>query len=743
MTTLWQGPLATVLLLWPASVLAQGADAAASTAPASPSAASPGAASAEIVVTAQKRPQRAADVGIPMAVLDRGGLSLVTGQDETALARQLPGVRVQSFSPSITIFNIRGVSQNDYSDAQEGPIAFYEDEVYVSVAGAIAGRAFDLERVEVLRGPQGTLFGRNATGGLIHYVTARPTDRPVAQASLTFGSYGQVASEGALGGPLTDRLRARLSWSLNRHDGFIDNSAGPDVGNSRFYAGRLQLAADVGDGDLLSIKVQGLRNDRETSAGYYSHRAAAPDALGLGRYLGASQDAFGTCAGCDALGYREPDDDPFTVAFNDPILFDRTLGEIMGRYDATLGAVRLTVLLDYQHLAKDYAEDSDMSPVTLLTAANQQRLDQWFGEVRLSGEGRGVRWLAGVNGLHIASDNHYVIDAANSAGLLADYGGRQTIRSAAVFGQAEVDLTPRLTLIAGARFTHDTKTYHFSHSLNGIRDLLIDPVTVPALAHRDFTDWSGKFQLDYRPVPGVLLYAGVDRGTKSGGFSAPAILPQDPAAIGFEPERLTSWSAGAKASFWQGRATLALAAFHYDYDRYQAFENADGFVLSVRNKDARIDGVEVEGEVRPLDGLSVGGSAAWLWSKVRNVILPSGAILDRQMPNAPRFSGTAHARYDWRVPGGTASLATGWRHESGQYLTPFNAAVDHVPAHLVGDVRLAWQGSASPLGFALFVNNVTDRRYRLFDIDFSQNFGFVQSSFARPRWIGFSISYGR
>tara|TARA_R110000782_G_scaffold78276_2_gene154869 strand:+ start:15932 stop:18121 length:2190 start_codon:yes stop_codon:yes gene_type:complete len=695
-----------------------------------------------IVVTAQKREQAAGDVGIALSVADADMLRLSGTGGVEAIARQLPGLRVQSFSPSIVIFNIRGVSQNDYSDAQEAPIAFYEDEVYSSVAGAIAGRAFDLERVEVLRGPQGTLFGRNATGGLVHYVTAKPTDRPEAYFSITGGSHNQFSTQGAIGGPLSDSVRARFAFTSDFHDGYIENRAGPDVGNARFFAGRLQLVADTGTNGSFSLKLEGLRNADERSAGYYAHGAAAPDALGLGRFLSANEDAFGTCGGCDVLGYAEPDSDPFTVGFNDPIRFDRTYGQVAVRYDGALGGMKLTMLADYQRLEKEYAEDSDMSPATFLTVYNDQALDQYSGEVRLSAKSGAVDWLVGATAIQINSDNNYIVDGSNSAGLREVYGGTLKTGSAAVFGQAEVALAPQWAVIVGARYTHDRKTYDFVHEENGTVDLRFNPSTLPALARRDFNDWSGKVQVNYRPVETVLLYAGVDRGTKSGGFSAPAVLPLDVADIGFRPETLLSFSGGVKADLWNGQAQLALAAFHYDYNDYQAFENRDGYTLSVHNKDARISGIELEGSVRPLAGLNLSGSLFVLDSKIRNVILPSGAIRDRRMPNAPRFSASGAIRYGWAALGGHMSVGSSWRYDGVQYLTPFNAQVDREGARLVGDVQIEWRSKSRPIALGVTINNVTDRRYRLFDIDFSQNFGFVQSAYARPRWVGVSVTFG-
>ena len=278
----------------------------------------------EIVVTAQKRTQSAQAIGVAVSALGKDSLAALGRQDISALATQVPGLQVNQYSPTVTVFNIRGVSQNDFADSQEAPIAFYNDEVYISALGAIAGMTYDLERIEVLRGPQGTLFGRNATGGLVQIVSAKPTDHLDGFVTATVGSYGQIATEGAIGGPLSDTLRARLSFTTNHGGDYIKNRVGKDLGGAKFYAGRLQLAGDVGDRGKFTIKVQALRNDHDRQGGIYSHAAAIPNALGLGTFIGANENPWSTCNGCDALGYGEPDRDPFTASFNGPNRFSRT-----------------------------------------------------------------------------------------------------------------------------------------------------------------------------------------------------------------------------------------------------------------------------------------------------------------------------------------------------------------------------------------------------------------------------------
>ena len=260
------------------------------------------AAPGEIVVTAQKRAQKIQEVPLAITAIGEQAVKDIGHQDVTGLVTRVPSLQVQQFSPTIVAFNIRGVSQNDFADSQEAPIAFYNDEAYVSAMSAISGQNFDLERIEVLRGPQGTLFGRNATGGLVQYITAKPTRTLQAFGTLTVGDYGEFGSEAAISGPLSDRVRGRLSFSSDDYHGYIKNRIGPDVGSRHFRAGRAQLEADVGADGLLRVKVQGMRNNHETSAPY-TWLAAQPNADGLGVQMQVSPDNF---------VYKEPDNDPYT-----------------------------------------------------------------------------------------------------------------------------------------------------------------------------------------------------------------------------------------------------------------------------------------------------------------------------------------------------------------------------------------------------------------------------------------------
>ncbi|WP_447725846.1 TonB-dependent receptor [Sphingomonas koreensis] len=698
------------------------------------------AAEAEIVVTAQKREQNVQDIGVSVTALGSESLAALGRQDVSALAGQVPSLQVNQFSPSVIAFNIRGVSQNDFADSQEAPIAFYSDEVYISALGAISGMTFDLERVEVLRGPQGTLFGRNATGGLVQILSARPTRDFEGFLTATVGSYGQFATEGAISGPLSNHIRGRLSFTTNHGGDYIRNRIGPDYGGAKFYAGRAQIAADVGDNGTLNLKAQVLRNDSDRQASLFSHAAAKPNSLGLGEFVPRDQNLWGNCNGCDAFGYVEPDDNPFTQSADAPIYFNRTHWDLMARYEHDLGgSTTLTSITDYQHLMKKYGDNSDTTPLNLFHYTTDQKLSQLSQELRLVGDSGPLHWLVGGYGIRIRNTNNYNTDARGAFGLNAVYGGKLRTDSLAVFSQLEYKLSDQFTVIGGLRYSWDWKEYDFTHLANGVPAVVFNTATFPNLARNNFDSYSGKIELDFKPSRDVLIYATVNRGIKSGGFGTPAIPPIDPTLIPFGGEILTSYEGGVKLTMFGRTTHLNLSAFYYDYKDYQSFENI-GLSLVVRNKQAYLKGLEVEFNSRPVNGMFLQASMTVLDTKVKNVSLPSGVVLDRQMPQAPKLSLTGLARYEFPVGPGKLAVQTNWKYNSTQYFSSFNAPVDRQKRYVVGDARVSYELDSAPIEVAFFVNNLTDTRYLIYNLDLSSALGISQQGFGRPRWFGGSLT---
>ena len=366
----------------------------------------------EIVVTAQKREQSLQDVGISVTAFSGNQIRELGYTNTIDIAAQTPGLGIIQYHPTLTTTNIRGISQNDFADHLEPPIAMYVDEAYVSAMGAGHAQLYDLQRVEVLRGPQGTLFGRNATGGLLHYLSATPTEDPEGYLEFTYGSYDQKKFEGAVSGPLAENLLARVSFAGNFHDGVAENRIGPDVRGSEHYALRGQLEFRPAENVTLNLKAH-YANDDDEHGNAYTHTPISANEDGLGYEISPDSFVNGFCPGCDFYGYRDPDDDPFTGSYDYTGEFRRSIAGISGRLTWDMGNVTVTSITDYLQMNKNYGEDTDGSPNPVFVFITDQDFEQFSQELRLNGEaGENLRWTTGFYYLDIehAGNLNYFLD---------------------------------------------------------------------------------------------------------------------------------------------------------------------------------------------------------------------------------------------------------------------------------------------------------------------------------------------
>jgi iron complex outermembrane receptor protein len=691
----------------------------------------------EIIVTAQRREQNVQDVAVSITAIGAEGLQALGHQDIINLSQQVPNFQAQQYSPVVTVLNIRGVSQNDVTNGEEAPIAFYNDGAYVSAMGAISGQTFDLERIEILQGPQGTLFGRNATGGAVQIITAKPTKDFQGFASVTGGSFNQVSSEAAISGPITDSIRGRLALTTNYNSNYVDNSIGPGAGNTKFYAGRAQLQADIGSGGSLLAKVEYLYNDNQ-SGGAYTHISAFPNALGLGYPIGDA-NPWNTCPGCDAFGYRAPSD-PFTGSWDFFGHFSRKYWNTQIQYDQQLGFGQLTSITNWQNLWTDYAEDSDVSPNPAFTTLSWTNMYQLSQELRLAGATDRLTWLVGAYGLKIHGADWYENNALTYFGFDVNYGGDLDTRSWALFTQEEYKLNSVLSVVAGLRYSTDQKKDYYSQYTNGFLTYQFNPSTFPE-ASQTFDNWQGKIGLNVKPNANTLLYISANRGTKAGGFNTPLFPPADPSQMVFNQEVLWDYEAGFKLTLADNKVTLNGAAFHYQYDNYQAF-SVNQFALLVTNHPGQITGAQLELAARPIAPLKLSAFVTGMFTeRVEGVIVPSGEALTRDFPQNPKWSFGGSVSYEIPVQSGNLLLSTNWKYNSGQYFTAFNAPIDYEHPYAVGNVRVGFTPRNNKWELAAFVNNVTDRRYRNFDFDNSATLGSGESVFAAPRWYGGQATY--
>ncbi len=740
-----------------------------------------------ITVTAQKKEENLQNVGIAVTAFSGAQIEALGFQSTTDIVYQTPGLQLYEFSPSITVYNIRGVSQNSFSDNLEGPIAVYLDDAYISALGAQNQPIYDVERVEILKGPQGTLYGRNATGGLIHYISKKPTDEFEFDVSGSYGSYDFHEVEAAISGPITDNIRARLAVVDVAEDGYL-KSTNPEVRDAygkNSTAAKAFVEIDFGASSTLTLNPY-WSEDSDVPTGAYVRREASQDPItGL-----AQASAF--------------PNDPFAHSSDVEGRFDRDILGFTGKFEHDFGNdISFTSISNYQKMDKSYSEDSDArnvlvsdvfpglagAPFASLGAFNfrtNQEMEQMSQEIRFSGDTDKTSWQAGVYYLDIQQENTGLVegfagfwsDAAGGVSLKAQNDFNLSAKSLSVFAQGEYSFTDRVKLIGGLRWVDDDKEFdayvryvNFGTGAPVERGLdgevafflgagtdggTIGPVCYSAsvdarcagdvadpAANFSYSDFAGKLQLDFAVNEDVLIYAGINRGTKGGNWATPS-FPDSIRANGIDAlahteETLWSYEAGLKSTMWEGRARLNAALFYYDYDDYQAF-SLTNFVQNITNNDATVTGVEFDLTLNPVDGLDLLLGGSFVDSEVKGISTPNGVLIDTELPNAPSVSLNALARYAWQLEGGELSVQIDGNYNGEQYLEVTNPASSLEDAYLVSNARIGFRPNDN-LDVAFWVKNLADTEYRIYSLDVAgAPAPFINDVFARPRTFGASVN---
>lgn len=717
--------------------------------------------STEIIVTAQRREESMQKVGISITAYSAQQLQALGITKSTDIVMHTPNMRLVEYSPSATVYNLRGVSQNSFADHLKAPVAVYVDDAYVSALGALSAPIYDVARVEVLRGPQGTLYGRNVTGGLINYISKTPGDSFDGYVQGTIGRFNTYELEGAVGGPISSMLDARIAAKYRKADGYMQSQV----------AG----VRDAQGADAISVRGSLLfkpsSNFKILAIGSYTKDDDVP--TGQYVYSPATRDPV------TGLGiYAARPDKPWEFSSDFQGFFNRDLysGTVKATWDVSPD-VSVTSITNYLDLKKSYAEDADATTDPVFVYGIEQTLNQFSQEFRVAGDHGDVTWQAGAYYLRISSDN-----AQSARGFIAAYTDAAsglpadaaitsyTLRTTSwsLFGQGDVKLSDTLKLTVGARYTHDAKKinlYSRYQRDNGavlqaqsdIPGLPIAPVcyavAASALCQNDvadpaarqtMSDWAGKVQLDWTPADNVLFYGSVSKGIKAGNYSTP-LFPDAIRANGLEvlshrPETLWSYEVGFKTTPVRN-LRLNGALFYYDYQDYQAFSLLN-FVQSVTNNDATIKGAEFELAWTPVKGFSLNLGASFLDSKVRDVRTPTNVLINTEAPQAPGASFNGSAQYEFNAGPAMVFLQGDFVYNGAQYLEVTNAEVDLQPSYFLANVQVGIRSEDNKRRLAFWVRNVGNTAYRIYGLDASgAPVPFVQDVFAAPRTYGVTASF--
>jgi iron complex outermembrane receptor protein len=689
----------------------------------------------EIIVTAQKRAQRLQEVPISVTAFSGDDLELLGFGAPFDLFKQTPNVTLvgDTVFPQV---NIRGVQAYDFGAGNEPPVGFYFDEVYLGTSSSQQGQLFDIERAEVLRGPQGTLFGRNTTGGLVHYISRKPTEEFEGRGRFQYGSYDQTIVEGAVSGPLGDRVRGRLAFKRNNDDGWqVNKVTGTDFMVTDVFAGRGLLEIDLIEEATLLLNVHGSTQDNRSDG--FAVLGTLDPATGMrcppGRILA------GDCV--TLSGFRHGNPEPTDVFSN----LDRLEHSIdsfgaSGTLHWNINGTEMVAISAYEWSDRVYEEDAD-GPDPLLDAFFTVEAEQFTQELRLSGETGRLQWLMG---------GFYYNDAKEDLGitvpplieLVGSTLGLQNeatldTESWAVFGHGEYALGDRFSLVAGLRFTAES------------RDLVItDSFAAPSFvdteeADADKVTW--KAGLNWQVSDETLAYASVTSGFKSSAFNTILVTPGQAAPVGEEEN--VNYEIGVKTdALMGGRLRFNAAAFYNDYREFQVVthEEPGGIpaVVFLNGGDLELYGADFELELAAAENLMLGLGVGLLEGEIDAppTVAVRGIPLDgKEPPHAPSVSLNALARYF--VPlaeHGALMLQMSVTWEDDVFFEANNDPTLTEDDNLIWDARVRWTSPAERYFVEGFVDNILDEElvYGGFDIS---SLGFITLIWQPPRRAGVTV----
>ncbi|MDB6088796.1 MAG: hypothetical protein JWN85_1580 [Gammaproteobacteria bacterium] len=590
----------------------------------------------EVVVTAQKREQNFNDVGVAVSAFSADDIAAAGFNTLNDIASQTPNVQIKNvLGNSITNVTIRGIGLNDYAVNNNPAAGIYVDNIYLVSPAMLSFGLLDLDRIEVLKGPQGDLYGRNTTAGAVSFVSRKPSEVPDAKAEVGVANYDNWHVEGALGGGIAPGLSGRIALKTVQQDsGWQTNYiTGKRVGKIDRTSGRAQLDWKPTDNVNVLLNVHG---------GYDRSDVELIKVANVTTSLGSQYAA-----------------DPYVSgASNRPHMDLQSLGTSL-TVDWTLSKqLTLTSVSGYEHFTRLHVEDRDGTILQQLDGTFNNHLDQYSQELRLTYVGPE---LALIGGLFYSQDTVRTLDQYAASDLLSLLGlnGLQTIgnqyrqrtRSEAAFVHGEWNFAPSWTLIAGARFTDDHKNLDQATTFLGANGVVADIFT-PVAHDYSTRNLSGKVGLDYKVVEHTLLYASVSRGFKSGGFQGQ--LTFDPTALKpFRDETVLAYELGLKTRLLQNTLQLNAAAFDYDYRNMQfygpLFDSPLGVLFGITNVgNARVRGMEADAWWRAASGLDIRVGVGSLDTRVTKSIV-DGVTTGSELPNSPKLTANGMIRYQWPV----------------------------------------------------------------------------------------------
>ena len=735
----------------------------------------------KVTVTAQKRVQNAQDVPSTVNALSGKNIKDLGINSSDKIAEFVPGVTISlpSGQGNQPIIAVRGVGNNDFNTNNAGPNGVYSDEVYMSAPSAQTFQAFDLQRIEVLKGPQGTLYGRNTSGGAINFISNKPGDVFGFGVTGDYSSYNSYELQGFVNAPTGDNSAARISAIWDKSDGFMRNLFnGERVSGTDSYAARGQWQVKPSENFTLLLNVHGAKVDTVPTE-YHQ--------VGTLSFNGVSFDPCSqadiNASLCTDLFFNPTNPDLYKGSYNRTRHLDveNAGAAVTANYD--MGDVTLTSVTAFEHNDKLHPEDSDASPNNLLQIDFGVKSDTFTQELRLSGEGEKLNWVAGLYYLGETLKQDQSIDLFHDLDLVFGPGAgecvfadltnftqfcsltgtahsKQKTTAYAAFGQADFEIFADTRLTLGGRYTNESKDFTLDGTVIGQIggfEVFTAPQTLWGAGFDESVDksaFSWKIALDHHFTDKIMAYASFSTGFKSGGFNGGFLDINTPTAAGqvapVRSENNKAYEIGFKSDLFDDTIRLNASAFYYDYKDLQVHvltTPTGGLTADVLDnaQKSTIKGIDVEAIAKPIENMTVRLSAEWLDAKLDEYVSSRGPAAQNYsgntLSNAPEFSFTGIAEYTIPLGSGdNIDLLGSASYRSKVFFDPANDPLIAQEGYWVVDARAAYVLDDGKWEFAVFGRNLTDEEYLNMAFNLA-SFGLLQEVVAPPLTIGLEASF--
>lgn len=705
----------------------------------------------DIVVTAEKRNTNIQKTPISITALNGDALQAAQIRNLTEVKSLVPAMQMGE-NDGYAQITIRGIGISSIVPAADSAVALNVNEVYVSRPIAQLTGLYDVGSLEALRGPQGTLYGRNATAGSINIATRRPTDTWSGYGRVTVGNYAAVNVEAAVGGPIIDDvLLVRVAGFIDKHDGFGTNIVtGNPVSdkNARGIRGTLVFNPTS---SLKATIIADYYKERDNGAALHYFGPAGlinlPGNIGVPPVF-VSQGGYTTTDLQDTAAGRDSK-------------FELRTTSVTGILEWSRGAFGIKSITGYR--------DQNSRTLTPLDGGSTDNAFYLAGEPahQFSEE---LQFHYDQGRLHLTAGLYYFKEKDASApgvspfkaSLLAQFfgvpytgpdyfvdfveiGGTIRTTAKAAFGQATYEILDGLSLTAGIRYSDERKEAENNFAFNLTQPWTPSTPQPPAIVQtpQSFKSTTPKVGIQYQIDPRTMIYASYSKGFKSGGFDVTTPAPA------FRPEKVTDYEGGLKTTLFDNRLRLGISGFYYDYTDLQVLQVIGTQVITANAGAARIYGGEIEFTALPTPELQLDGAVSLLHARYRSyigpssvqVLLPTVDFSGHRLNNAPDFSGHAGATYTWELGRGSVALRGEAEFASRFYFTPDN--VDMLSQHgfVKGNAFLTYTSSQGWHATA-FVRNISD-----IDTKVSGNVNTpvlgspARGAVAPPRTFGLELGY--